>query len=256
MKPSTSPRRAFLEESGNGKLTHEQQLLYSEFERRGIPTVLYTAKRIQRRQLPLSSDAFVAGGIDAMHGAMRQLKIDIPAPNDYPKSLAPFLNRRIWTSTLGIVERQILEGYGEPVFAKPAHRCKSFTGRTFVSMDDFRRIGNISRRQEVYCSEVVTWSSEYRVYVIGSQIVSVDIYDGDAKIALDSAVVEAALSAFRSSGEAPAAYGIDFGVLATGQTALIEANDGYALGAYKISASAYTDLLLTRWNELVSTIAP
>jgi hypothetical protein len=67
--------------------------------------------------------------------------------------------------------------------------------------------------------------------------------------------VDAALAAFRASGEAPSAYGIDFGVLSTGQTALVEFNDGYALGAYKISSSAYTDLLLTRWNELVSTIA-
>jgi hypothetical protein len=141
------------------------------------------------------------------------------------------------------------------VFAKPADRRKSFTGRTFASVDDFREIGSASRRQEVWCSQVVSWSSEYRVYVIGTEIVGVDHYAGDPKVTLNSDTVGAALRAFRASGEAPSAYGIDFGVLATGQTALVEANDGYALGAYKISASAYTDVLLTRWNELVSTIS-
>jgi hypothetical protein len=247
--------RAFLEESGNGKLKHEEQLLRAEFERRGIPFSLYTVKRIHRRQLPLSRETFIAGDMDAMHGAMRQLNIEIPAPNDYPTSLSPFMHRRTWTSTLAAVEREVLEGSGGPIFAKPSDRRKSFTGRVFLSMDDFRELGRVSRREEVWCSEVVTWSSEYRVYVIGTRIVSVDLYAGDSKVALDPAVVDSALAAYRASGEAPSAYGIDFGVLTTGQTALVEANDGYALGAYQISGDAYTDLLLMRWSELVSTIA-
>jgi hypothetical protein len=33
---------------------------------------------------------------------------------------------------------------------------------------------------------------------------------------------------------------------------LVEANDGYALGAYEVSARVYADLVLTRWAELVS----
>ena len=247
--------RAFLEEMGNGKLRHEEQLLRGEFERRGIPVSLYTAKRIQRRQLPLSCDTFIAGDMDAMHGAMRQLKIEIPVPNDYPRSLSPFMYRNVWTSTLGAVERQILESGSQPIFAKPADRCKGFTGRAFASIEDFREIGPVSRRQKVWCSNVVIWSSEYRIYVVGEEIVAVDQYAGDPSVALDSATVHAAVAAFRASGEASSAYGIDFGVLTTGQTALVEANDGYALGAYQISASAYTDLLLTRWNELVSKIA-
>ena len=108
--------RAFLEEAGNGKLRHEEQLLRVEFERRGIPVSLYASKRIQRRQLPLSPETFIAGDMDAMHGAMRQLKIEIPPPNDYPKSLSAFMHRRIWASTLGVVEQQVREGSGEPVF--------------------------------------------------------------------------------------------------------------------------------------------
>jgi hypothetical protein len=229
-------------------------MLQAECERRGIPVTFYAAKHIRRRQLPLTRETFIAGDMDAMHGAMRQLKIDVPLPNDYPKSLTPFLHRRIWPSTLGALEREVLEGRAGPVFAKPADRRKSFTGRVFASMDDFRELGNLSRRQDVWCSEVVAWRSEYRIYVIGRQILSIDCYAGDRAISLDRSALDAALAAFSASEEAPSAYGIDFGVLMTGRTALVEANDGYALGAYEINPALYADLLLTRWRELVSTI--
>lgn len=244
---------AFLQDLGGGRLRIEDQMLKTEFERRGILVELYTIKRIQRRNLPLTSDTFIAGDMDAMHGAMSQLNIDIPPPNDYPESLVPFLHRRVWKTTLGAVERSTAMSLGERVFVKPSARRKNFTGQVFSFQDDFWRIGSVSRRQEVWCSEVVSWRSEFRVYVIHDEIVAIDHYDGDANINIDIETVEQALVAYRASGQAPSAYGIDFGVLETGETALIEANDGYALGAYEIAAKPYTDLLMTRWQELLST---
>jgi hypothetical protein len=230
---------AFLQTSGHGPLRYEEQLLKSEFERRGVPVTLYTIKRIQRRNLPLSADTFIAGDMDAMHGAMRQLKIEIPEANDYPDCLRDFMHRRVWKSTLGEVERSVENDMVPAVFAKPSELRKSFTGRVFSSHDDFYVVGNVSRRQEVWCSDVVAWRSEFRVYVIGEEIVGVDHYAGDPAVQLDFAAVRAALSLYRRSGQAPSAYGIDFGTLASGETALVEANDGYALGAYKIEALPY-----------------
>lgn len=242
---------AFLQDLGNGRLRMEERMLKSEFERRGIPVELYTMKRIQRRNLPLSSETFIAGDMDAMHGAMSQLKIDIPVPDDYPDSLKPFLHRRVWKTTLDEVERSLMDDDLPPVFVKPSARRKNFTGRVFASPGDFAYVGAVSRRQEVWCSEVVGWRSEYRVYTIDDEIVGVDHYAGDADVALDIDVVRSALAAYRGSGQAPSAYGIDFGVLRTGETALVEANDGYALGAYKIAAGPYADLLIRRWRELL-----
>lgn len=244
---------AFLQDLGSGRLRSEEKLLKSEFERRGIPVELYTIKQIQRRRLPLSEDTFIAGDMDAMHGAMAQLEIPIPAPNDYPRSLAPFLHRRIWKSTLGEVARSVFEGFGPPVFVKPSARRKNFTGRVLGLPSGFTQIGAVSRRQKVWCSEVVSWISEFRIYVIDDEIVGVDHYAGDKAAHLDMRTVADALSAYRASGEAPSAYGIDFGVLETGECALVEANDGYALGAYEIAAKPYTDLLIRRWQELLRT---
>lgn len=243
--------KAYLQELGNGKLRIEEQLLLAECERRGVPVSLYLAKHMQRRQLPLTVETFVAGDIDALHAAMQQLKIVPPPPNDYPESLSPFLHRRVWKSMLGTIEQRFQNDGSEPVFVKPAQRRKNFRGRVFASSDDFREIGGVSRRQEVWCSEVVEWRAEFRVYVIGPDVVSIDHYCGNRDLRLDPATLDNALEIFRSSGQAPSAYGIDFGVLPCGQTALIEANDGFALGAYDIDGSAYTDLVMTRWRELV-----
>lgn len=244
--------KAFLEEAGNGKLRQEEQLLKAVFERRGIPIELYTKKRIRRRQLPLTTETFIAGDLESMQGAMRLLKIEVPAAQDYPESLRPYLHRHVRKGTLGEVERAIIHGEREGIFVKPADRCKNFTGRVFDSIDDFRDIGGVSRRQSVWLCDVVSFVSEYRVYVIGEKVVSTALYAGDASARLDAETLQAALVTFRGSGEAPAAYGIDFGVLKNGQTALIEFNDGFSLGAYQIEAEDYTDLLMARWKQLVA----
>jgi len=244
---------AYLQDPGHGKLRLEEQMLQSEFTRRGIPVELYTIKKIQRRSLPLSRNTFIAGDMDAMHGAMRQLEIEIPPPDDYPASLAPFLRRRVWKDVLGDVERRYFGGGGAPLFVKPAERRKSFTGRLVATPGDFMHLGGTSRRQEVWCSDEVSWRSEYRVYVIDDAIVGIDHYGGSSDSMLERSVVEDALKAYRASGRAPCAYGIDFGVLSTGETALVEANDGYALGAYAIGAAPYAELLCRRWAELLAS---
>jgi len=243
---------AFLQHDGRHRLRDEERRLHEVLTARGIPIELYTIKRIHRRDLPLTRRSFIAGDMDAMHGAMNQLGIDIPPVNDYPACLQPFMHRKIWRSTLGAIEQMAWDAGLPPVFMKPAERRKSFTGRVFSSSSDFHWTHGASRRQSVWCSDVVTWLSEFRVYVIHDRVVSVDHYDGDAQRTLDMDVVQEVLAVHRASGEAPSAYGIDFGVLSSGETALVEANDGYALGAYSIAAEPYTDLVLQRWSELVS----
>ena len=243
--------RAFLEQIDGGRLRHEEQLLASELKRRGIPTLLYSKKDIHRRRLALDSDSFISGDIDAMHGAMRQLSLTPPSLSDYPEALLPFLGRRVWRSKLSLIEQQLMEGTSAAVFVKPAALRKSFTGRVMESWDDMRSLGSVSHSQEVWCSEVVTWTAEYRVYVCLGEIVSIDHYRGEM-VSLEMDRVKEALRVFSASGRAPAGYAADFGVLGDGSTALVELNDGYSLGAYSISAEPYCDLLLARWHELVA----
>lgn len=249
-------RKAFIEKRGDGTLRHEEALVAPVLRARGVEIELYTQKLIDRRALPLSDDTFVMGSMDAMHGAMKQLGIDIPQPDDYPIALQPYLRRRVWRATLREIEARVWSETPVPVFAKPADRRKSFTGRVFHHHDDLYYLGSASRRQVVLCSDVVQWLSEYRAYVVDDRIVAINHYAGDAGRHVDADVVRSAIDAYRASGSAPCAYGIDFGVLASGETALIEANDGYALGACEIGAESYADLLLARWRELLEQKRP
>ncbi|AFY91484.1 ATP-grasp domain-containing protein [Chamaesiphon minutus] len=244
--------QAFIQEQGNGRLRTEERLVMEELNCRGISTTLYTEKWIRRRQLPLDERSLVVGDMPCIFGALQQLGIPIPLPNDYPASLHDFLHRRVWRSTLRALEFSLREGMSRSIFAKPANRCKRFTGCVFDAESDLYRVTGVSRREELLCADVVTWLSEYRVYVVNSEIRSVNWYVGDRQIAIDLDVVRSAIVALDAAGESFAGYAIDFGVLATGETALVEMNDGFALGAYNIDRQNYTDLILSRWEELLA----
>lgn len=243
-------RRAFIQEKGNGRLDPEMRQLAEELRRRGVPVDLFTEKRLIRRTLALAPDTLVAGYVPSVLGALHQLGVPAPEPDDYPACLRPLLHRRIWESTVGAVEAAEERGHLDGVFVKPKGRVKQFTGFVVESRADFHRFGNVSRRQPVYCSEVVRWVSEHRVFVIDGRIVGARSYDGDAAVAPDAAVIADAVAALVAAGSAVAAFGVDFGVLASGATALVEMNDGFSLGSYGLDDALYTDLVVARWCEL------
>lgn len=66
----------------------------------------------------------------------------------------------------------------------------------------------------------------------------------------DPNVIECAIKDYIT---APNAYGIDFGVTSSGETLLVEVNEGYALGCYGLFPHLYAKLVLTRWAELTGT---
>ncbi len=128
---STSFTHAFLEQPSNRGLRLEERLVAAECDRRGIPCTRYTAKDIHRRRLPLTRDTFICGDLVAMHGAMKQLGIDVVVPNDFPACLAPYLHRRVWKSSIRKLAASFTDGTARPVFAKPAGRRKIFRTRFF-----------------------------------------------------------------------------------------------------------------------------
>jgi hypothetical protein len=246
--------KAFIQKQGNQKLRHEERLVVEALDRRSIPYEFYTEKLIHRRQLPLSRHSLVVGDMLCVYGAMKQLGIPIPAANTYPKSLSAFMHRRVWASTIGQLSSEIGDGMIAGVFAKPADRQKIFTGQLFMGASDLYRLKSISHRHAILCSEPVRWLSEYRVYVCNDRILSADHYDGDKSIRPDVSVVEAAVACLAAAGESYAGYAIDFGVLKSGETALVEMNDGFAVGAYAIGSEDYTAMILARWEELLLQI--
>jgi ATP-grasp domain, R2K clade family 2 len=136
---------AFIQELGNGRLRSEEQLVVAELQRLGVPITYYTEKRMRRRQLPLDDRSLVVGDMPCIFGALKQLGIPPPPPHDYPASLNEFLHRRVWRSTLGALESSLIAGSSRSLFAKPANRCKRFTGCVFNDESDLHRVHGVSR---------------------------------------------------------------------------------------------------------------
>ena len=235
-------------------MKHEEALVVQELKRRHIPYTLYTEKRIHRRQLPLDDTSLLVGDMPCVYGALKQLHIPIPSPNSYPHALKRFLHRKMWTCTLEALEVSLRQGADIALFAKPTSKEKRFTGQVFSSEHDLFAVQGISRKEPLVCSEVVRWMSEYRAYVVDGKIRACDHYAGDDSILLDDVELQHAVAALEASHEAYAGYAIDFGVLHTGETALVELNDGFAVGAYAIGAKDYTDMIIARWQELLKGI--
>lgn len=186
--------------------------------------------------------------------------LPLPPPVDYPDVLRAHLHRRVWLSTPAEACRhpQALV-WGPPeerVWAKPAgHRkafvCGLFPADSLSSLED-----------PVWCAQPVRWQCEWRYYVSGGRILWGERYDPDGPDDAprpDPGVVDTMVATYEESGTAPAGYALDAGVLDSGETALVEVNDGYALGFYGSvitqRAERYLDLLEARFSELVRATA-
>jgi hypothetical protein len=103
----------------------------------------------------LDGESLVVGDMPCIVGALQQLSIPEPEPNDYPASLSEFLHRYIWRSTLAELELGLRGGRYSATFVKPATRRKRFTGCVFESEYDLSQVYGVSRQEKVWCSEVV-----------------------------------------------------------------------------------------------------
>jgi len=52
----------------------------------------------------------------------------------------------------------------------------------------------------------------------------------------------------------PIAYSIDVGILESGETILVECNDGFALGNYGVPARRYAEMHRDRWYQMVNEL--
>jgi hypothetical protein len=166
---------------------------------------------------------------------------------DYPEELTKYLGRKIWKSTINTINT-----HPElwPVFVKST-KNKMITGKVITCPKDLIGCGAYDGDQDVYCSEVVNFVAEWRVFVRYGQILGVSQYKGHWKYHYDSDVIAQCVKDFKS---APAGYALDFGLTDKGETLLIEFNDGYALGSYGLLYYHYGKLLAARWAELTGTV--
>lgn len=242
--------KAYIHEYGNGKLEPEHSDVKEVLESRNIDCELFTLKRLHRNQLILDENTLVVADNPTIESVFKKIGYH-KSHTSYPICLRKYLKRRIWETTL---RKLLIESKSKDIsnlFIKPKNKAKLFTGFVINSNDDLYQLDSISINTEVFCSSVVEWASEFRVFVSNAKIVGIKNYDGNPELTPNIDEIENAILDFEKSDESTNGYSLDFGVLTNGETALIEWNDGYALGSYGLEKETYTDLILNRWNEIL-----
>ena len=242
--------RAYIHEYGNDHMEPEHKAVAETLQELGISVELFTTKRLQRNQLKLDNQTLVVGDHPTISLVLKRLGYDY-SETSYPECLIPFLGRKIWNSSIVQLLRLANQQISAPFFVKPKNRAKLFTGFVVESESDLLALSHYPKDTEVYCSEVVHFISEYRVYIIGSEIAGMDWYAGSEKTEPDRTIIEQAIAIYGASEKAALGYSLDFGVTEKGETLLIEWNDGFALGCYELDRKLYTKLLLTRWEQIL-----
>lgn len=203
-----------------------------------------------------SGEAMPVGSVEFVREAMRVGGIEEPAFVTYPNSLKPWLRRLVNQRKAG----EILGRW----FVKPV-QTKLFSGLVFDTLEDPALLSPESQdRHEgfltvpadtpVWCSEPVNFVSEWRYYVNAEgTVLGGGRYDEDGE---DDAPqpdrTEVEKAALAGSGELGHGFALDMGVLFTGETALVEANDAIATGLYGsvLTPREYAYWLMDRWQKI------
>lgn len=254
----------YLQFNDRGKFEPEEQAL-AEYLGEGEYKGFYK-KNFLRDKFQITKDDFICGDIDVMFHAMKRLGIEYTY-DDYPGCLKPYLHRKVWEDELGNVKRELFEnGYlKNPIFIKPKDKLKRFTGFVLETIDDLSNCKGAGNQTKVWCSEPVTFVDEFRIYRLHFHDSALTTYSyGCHKKDFNLQNLEKVDIAIRDwpfNSELPVACAVDVGVLSTGEVALIEVNDAFSLGLYKIACTdnekesteyneLYCECLIQRWEEL------
>lgn len=203
----------------------------------------------------LRKGALPVGSVEFVREAMRLAEIEEPPNISYPEKATSFFHRTIYQSQIQNITKRW--------FVKPIS-TKLFTGFVFDSTQDpstynehdyeqYSIFNSLSKDTLIWVSEPVNWLSEWRYYIAYNEIVGQGRYDPDGMDDAPEPELKVIKQCIRSLQiEHP--YTLDFGVLSTGETALVEANDAWAIGLYgkAMAPRDYLYFLRTRWRSLVN----
>ena len=190
----------YLQMNEYSKFEKEEQALADYFGKGNFSP--FYKKHLKQGKLKLTLNDFIAGDVDTMFTAMKQLNINYEY-NDYPKCLNKYLHRKIWESSIKDIKTELFNQYIiNPIFIKPKNKLKKFTGFIIKSIDDLNKINNAGDNTKIICSEPVNFISEYRCPVINGEIKDLCFYSGDSNIKLDKSIVQKMVKEFLNSPKA------------------------------------------------------
>ncbi len=240
------PRKFYLRREECAPDTAAQNTIRHGLWMQGVETVDFTSLEEIRTFTDLGPDVGVAGYISDVLTGLQVVGVNPPLLLDYPEELRGYLGRTIYPSTFGQI-RDV--PFDRPVFIKPSHDHKLFTGLVWTGTHDQRMLmGPVQNNVPVWVSETVDFVSEYRTFILEGEILDCLRYKGDWSRAPLRPIVEQAVQ--KMGKTAPVAYCLDFGVTEQGETLLVEANDSFSCGPYGLAPPQYACMIAARWREM------
>lgn len=180
------------------------------------------------------------GSVEFVKKASELLDIKLPDPLNIPTALVKSTNRKTWSCKKSDLSY--------PVFIKPLHDVKLFTGFVARSEKDFELYPEIRDWDGMlWCSDVMDEIiSEWRCYVIKGKVFNCSCYAGDALAFPDRNEINKLVTEYV---DAPNGYSLDVAVTKSG-TNLIECNDAWSLGYYGGEFVDYFKMVKERWLEI------
>lgn len=188
-----------------------------------------------RSRFPISP--VPVGSVEFVRRYAKIYGIALPDFPTYPESIQAYLNRKIWIDQFCSV--------ADDVFVKPV-ATKIFTGAIKSSITEY-----VPSDTQVWVSPAIQFDQEWRFYILEGNVVGYARYDDLESDDLEPPCVLVAkiASEFR---DAPVGYSLDMGH-SFGHWSLIEANDGWSLGYYRVgtmTTRGYMRLITARWNQI------
>ncbi|WP_419869280.1 ATP-grasp domain-containing protein [Chryseobacterium sp. CT-SW4] len=198
--------------------------------------------------LDKNPEHIIVGGIGNVRKHLQNLNIIRPEKEiDYPEELQPFLKRKVWSSSIKNIFK---DKNNWDIFIKPKNETKLFAGKVIRSEMDFLGLLNEEKDTEIWCSELIDFTTEWRCFIRYKEILDIRRYKGKWDNKIDIEEVQKAIDSFVSQ---PNSYALDFGINEKNEMILVEVNDGHSLGTYGLSSSHYAKFLSARWSQLTHT---
>jgi hypothetical protein len=243
---------------GNDDIPRDRDMLdlYQGFLELGYKINFYKSPEVIAGTLKVEPADIFCGTIPLCRMIWRSLDVTEPKIPDYPDELQKFLKRRIELSTLGNFRKTLFEndynGLTKEYFIKPV-KTKLFTGDIYQHLSQLEKYRyEIGADTPIYVSTPINFNSEYRVYVHQKKIIGVHHYFGRWDYFPNPDTIKEMVELINPI--MPISYSVDVGILSDNTTALVECNDGYALGNYGLDSKNYAAMIRDRWLEITKRI--
>tara|TARA_R100001132_G_C3268895_1_gene91219 strand:- start:1383 stop:2156 length:774 start_codon:yes stop_codon:yes gene_type:complete len=250
-------KKVFVQQNSQGEwLTRDCYTVAREFTRQGLDVIPFHSNDFDSSSsLPIDKESMVYGEVHLARKGIKAMGYRPPDPLTFPPCL---LRSRDIPPTLMTMEqlRTRFKGQDPGTWWLRSFEPKDFPSQKVESFSDLVGLDYVSGSSQVWISPIVSYISEYKLFMESSCLVGVAHVKGDPLITLDLKDLNLALT--RAKQMVQDSYVLHMGVAMFPNrpesirtpTLFIKAQEVYGTESLNLSPSMYCTLLQKRWNQL------